>query len=142
MDAESNDEEFDLRQCRTAAESSWPDPVMNFLIAYDIADSKRLRQVAKLLEQRGRRVQYSVFLFSGTRRELDGVLRGLMQEIEPSIDRIQAWPIRTSTRSCRVDVGAALSESGVALIVSQTDWMLIEAIDDVHDSDYQTLIDI
>jgi CRISPR-associated protein Cas2 len=32
------------------------------LICYDIADAKRLRRVARLLEAHGRRVQQSVFL--------------------------------------------------------------------------------
>ncbi|WOP20060.1 CRISPR-associated endonuclease Cas2 [Raineyella sp. LH-20] len=33
-----------------------------YLIAYDIADPKRLRQVIKIMESYGTRLQYSVFL--------------------------------------------------------------------------------
>lgn len=41
-----------------------------FLIAYDIADSKRLRRVIKVMEGYGERLQYSVFLcdLSGSER--------------------------------------------------------------------------
>ena len=38
---------------------------MSFLVAYDIADPKRLRRVARLLERYALRCQKSVFLFDG-----------------------------------------------------------------------------
>ena len=87
---------------------NWPDPIMNFLVAYDIADPKRLRLVAKLLEASARRVQKSVFVFTGSRRQLDDLLGCAVQYIEPTVDRIQAWPVRTSNRTQRADAGAAL----------------------------------
>ncbi|AHF89494.1 CRISPR-associated protein Cas2 [Opitutaceae bacterium TAV5] len=37
------------------------DPRRRYLVCYDIANPKRLRQVAKLLESYGTRLQYSVF---------------------------------------------------------------------------------
>jgi len=118
----------------------WPDPVMNFIISYDIADPKRLRAVAKELEQHARRVQKSVFVFTGSRATLDSVTRVLMQRIDINEDRIQAWPVRTSTRSCRVDAGLALPETGVALIASPENWLVIEAIDDAGSDDHQPLV--
>jgi len=108
---------------------------MNFLVCYDIADPKRLHQVAKELERVGRRVQKSVFCVTGTRQELDGIMSALTQHIEPTVDRIQAWPIRTSTRSVRIDAGAALPDRGVALIVTASDWRLIEAIESPAEND-------
>lgn len=41
-----------------------------FLIAYDIADPVRLRQVCKLMERYGDRLQYSVFVCDLSRAEL------------------------------------------------------------------------
>lgn len=41
-----------------------------FLIAYDIADPVRLRQVCKLMERYGDRLQYSVFICDLSRAEL------------------------------------------------------------------------
>lgn len=103
---------------------------MNFLVAYDIADAKRLRDVAKTLERNARRVQKSVFVFTGTRRELEGVIRELVKLIEPAEDRIQAWPIRTSSKALRIDVGNALPDTAVTLIIASEECTLIEAVDD------------
>lgn len=41
-----------------------------YLVAYDIRDPKRLRQVAKTLEGFGTRVQYSVFICDLSSQEL------------------------------------------------------------------------
>lgn len=41
-----------------------------YLIAYDIRDPARLRQVCKLVEAHGDRLQYSVFVCDLTKREL------------------------------------------------------------------------
>jgi CRISPR-associated protein Cas2 len=40
------------------------------LIAYDIRDSRRLRQVCKTMEEYGERLQYSVFVCDLSRAEL------------------------------------------------------------------------
>ena len=42
---------------------------MKFLIGYDIADNRVRSHVAKYLEGKAYRLQYSVFLFEGTERE-------------------------------------------------------------------------
>jgi CRISPR-associated protein Cas2 len=108
---------------------------MNFLIAYDIADPKRLREVAKHLESVGRRVQKSVFIYTGSRRDLEAIIGTAIQFIEPSLDRIQAWPIRTSTKACRIDAGNALPETGVALVMLGDEGKIIEALDNAHDDE-------
>ena len=41
-----------------------------FLIAYDICEPKRLRQVCKTMEEYGERLQYSVFICDLSRSEL------------------------------------------------------------------------
>jgi CRISPR-associated protein Cas2 len=41
-----------------------------FLIAYDICDPQRLRQVCKTMESYGERLQYSVFICDLSRTEL------------------------------------------------------------------------
>ena len=119
---------------------NWPDPIMNFLIAYDIADPKRLREVAKKAEFSARRVQKSLFVFTGTRRELDAVLRSVVAEIDPAADRVQAWPVRTSSRSNRVDAGIGLPDTGLAVIVSPDLCLIIEAIDEPDADDHEPLI--
>lgn len=37
-------------------------PRRRYLIAYDIADPKRLRRICKIMEEYGERLQYSVFI--------------------------------------------------------------------------------
>src|SRR5258708_71513 len=64
-----------------------------YVIAYDIAHPKRLRRVARLLERRGVRCQYSVFLFRGTAAELTALLDELAGLIRPAEDVVQAWPV-------------------------------------------------
>ena len=65
------------------------------LVAYDIADPKRLHQVAKVCEDWGLRVQYSVF---ECRLEADSFARfweELSAVIHPKLDRIVAYKICT-----------------------------------------------
>jgi len=52
-----------------------------FLVCYDIADSKRLRRVAKVCESYGSRIQFSVFesalsstMLASLRAELDSII--------------------------------------------------------------------
>lgn len=66
---------------------------MPFLVAYDIADPGRLRRVARLLERRARRLQWSVFLFRGGPTEVAALLDEAARLIEPANDVIQAWPV-------------------------------------------------
>lgn len=132
-----NEQELELDAAlplsRVRHRSRWPEPSMNFLITYDIADPKRLSRVAKSLERNARRVQKSVFMFTGTRRQVEGIISDLVQVIEPTEDRVQAWPIRTSTRALRIDAGNALPDTGVALIFGDEQWTVIEAMDDAED---------
>jgi CRISPR-associated protein Cas2 len=67
--------------------------VAAFLIAYDIAHPRRLRRVARVLERRGIRCQYSVFVFRGTDAELRSLLDELAALIRPAEDVVQAWPV-------------------------------------------------
>ena len=52
---------------------------MEYLIAYDVCHPRRLRRVARLLERRAVRCQYSVFLFRGTAADL----ARLMDDLAP-----------------------------------------------------------
>lgn len=68
---------------------------MLILVAYDIADPKRLHQVAKVCEDWGLRVQYSVF---ECRLEANSFARfwaELNAVIHPKLDRIVAYKVCT-----------------------------------------------
>ncbi|MBN1296311.1 CRISPR-associated endonuclease Cas2 [bacterium] len=59
-----------------------------YLVAYDISEDKRLRRVAKVMEEYGSRIQYSVF-----RCELTKLMRAMLEadlekEINHSCDQV------------------------------------------------------
>jgi len=64
---------------------------MHFLIAYDIADPRRLRRVARRLERHALRCQKSVFVFDGTGEDLQAVLEELKPLLDLAEDIVQAW---------------------------------------------------
>ena len=64
-----------------------------FVIAYDVSDPRRLRRVARVLERRAVRCQYSVFLFRGSAVALTALLDEIATLIRPAEDVVQAWPV-------------------------------------------------
>ncbi|MEW5892436.1 MAG: CRISPR-associated endonuclease Cas2 [Pseudomonadota bacterium] len=66
---------------------------MYWVIAYDIADPRRLRRVAALLADHGQRVQESVFECELDAVALLGLRRRLLDEIEPGSDSIRYYPL-------------------------------------------------
>lgn len=57
-----------------------------YLIAYDVREPKRLREVAKHLEGYGERLQFSVFRCRLTERELERLRWELTQKMENEDD--------------------------------------------------------
>jgi CRISPR-associated protein Cas2 len=68
------------------AEKTW------HLIAYDVRDPKRLRQVAKLLEGYGTRIQYSIFRCRLDRLALEK-LHWELQQVMSAEDDLLVMPI-------------------------------------------------
>ncbi len=66
---------------------------MKFLVAYDICCPKRLRRVARCLEKHAVRCQKSVFILSGSRRNLNDVMGQLEKLIRADDDLVQAWKL-------------------------------------------------
>ncbi|HXH04220.1 MAG TPA: CRISPR-associated endonuclease Cas2 [Candidatus Competibacteraceae bacterium] len=64
-----------------------------YLICYDIADPQRLARVARYLERRACRVQYSVFAAQTRPERLARWLEELKVLIEPRVDDIRAYPL-------------------------------------------------
>lgn len=59
-----------------------------YLIAYDIADPKRLYRTMLIMESYGERLQYSVFLCDLSRAELALWERDVLNVLEPDEDSI------------------------------------------------------
>ena len=63
------------------------------LVAYDICDDKRLRAVARVCEDYGVRVQYSIFECHLEEAVFDQFWQQLQDEIDDSEDRLVAYKI-------------------------------------------------
>ena len=70
------------------------------LVSYDIADPKRLRRVARVLEDAGERVQKSVFECGLSPGALHALRLRLRRIINPAEDHILIQPICRHCRSC------------------------------------------
>ena len=67
-----------------------------YLMAYDIADPARLRRICTLMEERGQRLQYSVFLCDLTRAEfgeLEDSVVARMSLADDSVVQIDLGPV-------------------------------------------------
>lgn len=98
---------------------------MKYLIAYDIADDRRLRKVARYFERVAQRVQRSVFVFSGSPETLQAVMRGSLAEVDPHEDVVQSWPIATTTTVGRIDLGLGQDPHALCLIASPDEILIL-----------------
>ncbi|AGF53626.1 ssr7072 (plasmid) [Synechocystis sp. PCC 6803] len=71
-----------------------------WLVCYDVRDDKRRRKLAKLLEQRCQRVQYSVFECPLPEKVLTDLLhRRWLKELNLKEDSLRAYPLQRQSRS-------------------------------------------
>ena len=76
---------------------------MFYLVTYDIADDQRRTKVAKILEDFGDRVQYSVFEMALERSEqLDEMRSRLEQVLDPQTDGVRIYLL---CQGCRAKIG-------------------------------------
>jgi len=88
------------------------------LVAYDVANPKRLSRVARVCEDFGIRVQYSVFECHLEEQAFESLWRRLLNEIDDKEDRIVAY--KMDARSARQTVTAGTmvcSEQAVCYLV-------------------------
>lgn len=81
------------------------------IICYDIANPRRLGRVHRYLKRHACAVQYSVFLFTGTREQLDRCLAQLEELMEPKEDDIRAYPL--PQRGYRLSLGPSTLPEGI-----------------------------
>lgn len=75
---------------------------MFYLVAYDIVDDQRRTKVAKILEDFGDRVQYSIFEMELERSEQLSMMQSRLEEvIDPESDRVRIYFL---CQSCRVKI--------------------------------------
>ena len=81
------------------------------LICYDIADRKRLARLHRSLKRQAMALQYSVFLFTGSPRQLEALLAQLRQLIDPRHDDLRAYPL--PERGPRLRLGKSPLPAGI-----------------------------
>ncbi len=69
---------------------------MLHLVAYDVADARRLRRVVQTCRDYGLRIEYSVFECDLEDRVFQAFWESLMQMIDPSEDRLICYRICAS----------------------------------------------
>jgi CRISPR/Cas system-associated endoribonuclease Cas2 len=69
-----------------------------YLIAYDIADPRRLRRLHRVLRAEALAIQESLFLVRGTVGEVEGLLDRLEGVMDPRADDLRAYPIAEPAR--------------------------------------------
>ena len=76
-----------------------------YLISYDVASDKRRTRVAAHLENRGVRVQFSVFEVEVAEPTLNRLLGKLRDQIDATTDSIRVYPLCQRCRGSVVVVG-------------------------------------
>ena len=69
---------------------------IDFIIAYDIRDDKRLRKMAKLLENEALRVQFSVFYIKCDKKKLFEIIDKIKKIIDEEEDDVRIYKINLS----------------------------------------------
>jgi CRISPR-associated protein Cas2 len=89
-----------------------------YLLAYDIANPKRLVRVAKLMESIGERVQDSVFEAYLSQSELQKLLRKVERVMEMEEDSLRIYSLYQACRTkirC-VGIGKPTAPPGVVIL--------------------------
>ena len=66
---------------------------MEFIVAYDITDPKRLKKVAKILEKVGVRIEYSLFFVKTTKEEMTETAINISNIIDHETDDIRIYTV-------------------------------------------------
>jgi CRISPR-associated protein Cas2 len=99
---------------------------MRYLIAYDIADPRRLERVAHFMERRALRCQKSVFLFQGD----DVAVACLLDQVSPLLDAacdvVQAWQLAGGQPPLGLVRGSPLSVYPAGVVLGREQTLFVE----------------
>lgn len=109
---------YDAFPCVPYEKSPPGETQMLTIVAYDIADPKRLARVAKVCEDFGVRVQYSVFECRLKEPEFDNFWLFLLCEIDDHEDRLVAYKVDARcARETRTAGAMVCSEKSICYLV-------------------------
>lgn len=99
----------------------------DYIICYDITDPRRLQRVHRCLKRRATPLQYSVFLYRGSERQLLRHLAELEDLMDPRSDDVRAYPL--PVRGLRLILGQLTLPEGVFWKQSGDDWQPPEPLE-------------
>ena len=96
----------------------------SWLVAYDIADPRRLSRVHAYLKRRAIPVQYCVFVLQGGERLLERVLQGIEELIELADDDVRAYHLPDRCEIAMLGIqslpeGVTVASPGLARILQE-----------------------
>ena len=65
----------------------------DFIVSYDISDTKRLVKIAKLMEKCAIRIQKSVFLLKASNEELSNLVANITEIINENSDDVRIYKV-------------------------------------------------
>jgi CRISPR-associated protein Cas2 len=102
----------------------------SWLVAYDVANPRRLGRVHRYLKRHAIPVQYSVFVMRGNEWMLRQVLEGIEERIDPGEDDVRAYHL---PNRCEVAMlGSQHLPEGIVLPVDGLNRLLHELTDPDH----------
>ena len=93
-----------------------------YLICYDIADRRRLARVHRYLSGRAVPLQYSVFSALLRQCELNDLMGGIAERIDPREDDVRVYPRPESPRA--VTLGRSFLPAGIMLVRKGRDLLI------------------
>jgi len=88
--------------------------IRNHILAYDIAQPKRLQRVHRLVKSYGTPLQYSVFILQLSRPDLQRLLDELSLLIDPRRDDVRVYPLPSNAQMTQL--GDSYTAEGAMLI--------------------------
>lgn len=98
---------------------------MKYVVAYDIANPRRLRRVARVMEKWATRCQKSVFIFQGDHEGLQKLLNEVSPLLKPDEDIVQAWKAGTGKEAAELSRGTPSSSFPASIVIeSRKHWSI------------------
>lgn len=75
-----------------------------WLVCYDVASPRRLGRVRRWLVRHAVPAQYSVFVATGTKADIDALVHGLAKRIDPRRDDVRLYPLERGRPAHRLGI--------------------------------------